>query len=63
MEAAIFDDVRDDPGEIRPRGISLKTMEKSTNMKIHLIQQDEPVTNKPILETVILPNGRIACKL
>ena len=58
MEATFFDDIYEDMDEIRPRGVALITPEEDYNMEIDLIKQTEPV-----LERVILPDGRIIYKL
>ena len=62
VQAIFFDDIYDQLGEIRPRGISLKVIEKSAYMEIDMVEQ-ESVIEKPIVERVILLNGRITYKL
>ena len=57
VEATFFDDICNESIESRPRGVSL-TSKEDTGMEIDIIEQE-----KPVIERVILTNGRKIYKL
>ena len=58
MEETFFDDVYEASDEAKPRGLTLITLEESHGKEIDMIDQA-----RPVLENVVLPDGRIIYKL
>ena len=58
VETTFFDDIYEGIDEVRPRGITLITPEEDYDMEIDLVDQ-----TKPVLENVVLLDGRTIYKL
>ena len=58
METTFFDDVYEGSNEVRPRGVTLITLEESHDMEIDIIDHE-----RPALKRVILLDGKIIYKL